>query len=140
VARIGWFRAVTGDRLIAGVVLVALAAVGALAVGNVRNGTPVAPTVTVLPQPGSTDEPAVAAVYRYPLGCLGEALSGIRPPAGGGELGRAGPCWRYGVYLTAVLHRVGRVWRMGLEAVSPSCPDLSVPPFVRAQVVVCRRP
>ena len=139
-ARIGWFRTVTGDRLIAGVVLVALAGVGALVVGNVRNGTPVAPTVAVVPQPRITDEPAVAAVYRYPLGCLGEALSGIRAPVAGGDLGRAGPCWRYGVYLTVVLHSVGRAWRMGLEAVSRSCPDLSVPPFVRAQVVMCRRP
>ena len=139
-ARGGWFRTVTGDRLIACVVLLALAAVGPLLVGNMGNGTPITPTVSVVPQPRITDEPAVAAAYRYPLGCLGAALSGIRQPVVGGRLDRAGPCWRYGVYLTVVLRRVGRVWRMGLEAVSPSCPDLSVPSFVRAQVVACRRP
>jgi hypothetical protein len=140
VARIGWFRTVTADRVIASVVLVVLAAVGALAIGNMRNATPATPTVAAFLQPRIAAEPAVAAAYRYPLGCLGEALSGIRPPVTGAGRDRGGPCWRYGVYLTVVLHSVRRVWRMGLEAVSRSCPDLSVPPFVRAQVVVCRRP
>jgi hypothetical protein len=140
VARIGSLRTVTRDRLIAAVALIAVAAVGATAIGNMRNAAPPTPTVAVFRQPPIAAEPAVAAAYRYPLGCLGEALSGVRPPVAGVDRHRGGPCWRYGVYLTVLLHRVGRVWRMALEAVSPSCPNVSVPPFVRAQVVVCKRP
>lgn len=56
------------------------------------------------------------------------------------RLRRAGPCWRYGVFITAILRRVGDDWRLALEATSPSCPALSLPPEVEAQVVVCRRP
>jgi hypothetical protein len=77
--------------------------------------------------------PAAAAVYRYPLGCLGASLSGDATAS------RDGPCWRYGVFLTAVIHRAGGGWRLGLEAVSPRCPRISLPAALRAQLVACRR-
>jgi len=76
----------------------------------------------------------VAGVYR-PLECLNLAVSATSP----GQIDRDGSCWRYGVQLTAIVRDVGGVWRMGLAARSPSCPDLRLPPPVRAQLVVCRR-
>lgn len=76
----------------------------------------------------------VAAVYR-PLKCLNLAVSAAWPS----EIDRNGSCWRYGVQLTAILREVDGVWRMGLAARSPSCPDVPLPPPVRAQLVVCRR-
>ncbi|HEY2651557.1 MAG TPA: hypothetical protein VGI50_06535 [Solirubrobacteraceae bacterium] len=81
--------------------------------------------------------PAAAAVYRFPLGCLGATLS---PGAAASDAaGRAGPCWRYGVFLTAVLRESHGVWRLGLEAVSRSCPRISLPASVQVQLVACRR-
>jgi hypothetical protein len=79
----------------------------------------------------------LAEVYRYPLGCLGTRISTRThaPP----PLDFASPCWRYGVYVTAIIRRSGRVWRLALEAISPSCPAVSLPPAVRAQLAVCRR-
>jgi hypothetical protein len=80
--------------------------------------------------------PATAAVYRFPLGCLGASLSA---GAVASAAGRAGPCWRYGVFLTAVLRQSHGVWRLGLEAVSRTCPRISLPALVRAQLVACQR-
>lgn len=73
----------------------------------------------------------MADAYRFPLGCLSITLQDARPE-------RAGPCWRYGVYMTAILRRVGGVWRLALEVNSRSCPYLSLPASVRRQVLVCR--
>ena len=81
--------------------------------------------------------PAVAAVYRYPLGCLGASLSA--GAAASDAAGRDGPCWRYGVFLTAILRQIHGVWRLGLEAVSRSCPRVFLPASVRLQLVACRR-
>jgi len=125
---------VARGRLIVGLALIALAGAGALAVGNTSSG-PGSPGVAApIAEASVAPEPPIAAAYRYPLGCLGQALSGTAA-----ELDRTSPCWRYGIYVTVVLRRVGRTWRMALEAVSPSCPTLAVPSLVRAQVVVCRR-
>lgn len=77
--------------------------------------------------------------YRYPLGCMGAGLSGASR-ASVGESQAASSCWRYGVYVTAVLRQVRGVWQLALEAVSPSCPAVSLPRFIRARLVVCRRP
>ena len=122
------------DRVVAGLALIALAGAGALAVGNTSS----APTDQGVPVPmverAVAAEPPIAAAYRYPLGCLGQALSRTRA-----QLDHTSPCWRYGIYMTVIFRRVGRTWRMALEAVSPSCPALFVPSLVRAQVVVCRR-
>jgi len=76
-----------------------------------------------------------AAAYRYPLGCLGITLSADRSSM----LGRHSPCWRYGVYVTAVLHRVNGTWRLMLEATSPKCPTVSLPDIVRSALVTCER-
>jgi hypothetical protein len=86
---------------------------------------------------GAVRTPAAAAVYRFPLGCLGASLSA--GAVASDAAGRAGPCWRYGVFLTAVLRQSHGVWRLGLEAVSRSCPRISLPASVRAQLVACRR-
>jgi hypothetical protein len=88
--------------------------------------------VSELPRP-----PAAAAVYRFPLGCLGASLSASAAASDAAD--RAGPCWRYGVFLTAVLSQSHGVWRLGLEAVSRRCPHISLPASVRAQLVACRR-
>jgi hypothetical protein len=77
----------------------------------------------------------IAAAYRYPLGCLGITLSADRSSM----LGRHSPCWRYGVYVTAVLRRVNGVWRLMLEATSTKCPDVTLPDIVRSALVACER-
>jgi hypothetical protein len=125
---------VARDRLIVALALIALAGAGALAVGNESSGPPSPRVAAPAAEAPVASEPPIAAAYRYPLGCLGQALSGMAA-----ELDRTSPCWRYGTYVTVILRRVGRTWRMALEAVSPSCPALAIPSLVRAQVVVCRR-
>lgn len=82
----------------------------------------------------TTGVPQIAAAYRYPLGCLGITLSADR----NSMLGRHGPCWRYGVYVTAVLRQVNGVWRLALEATSPRCPAVPLPDVVRSALVSCR--
>lgn len=77
----------------------------------------------------------VAAAYRYPLGCLGITASADRSSM----LGRHSPCWRYGVYVTAVLRQVNGVWRLVLEATSPKCPAVALPAIIRSALAVCRR-
>jgi hypothetical protein len=75
--------------------------------------------------------------YRFPLGCMSMTMT---PEAMAHVLHtRTGPCWRYGVFITAILRRVGGVWRLALEATSRTCPRLSLPAAVRAQLAVCRR-
>lgn len=87
----------------------------------------------------SAAPPRVAAVYRYPLGCLGASLSAGGPVSVALRANTGGPCWRYGVYLTAILVRIHGIWHLGLEAVSRSCPAVSLPASVRAQLVACSR-
>lgn len=82
----------------------------------------------------------VADVYRYPLGCLGATIVARNPAPSLSPIDHAGPCWRYGVYVTAILHRSGGAWRLALEAISASCPAVPLPLLVRAQLAVCRRP
>jgi hypothetical protein len=77
----------------------------------------------------------VAAAYRYPLGCLGITISADRSAM----LGRHSPCWRYGVYVTAVLRQVNGVWRLMLKATSPKCPAVPLPEFVRSALITCER-
>jgi hypothetical protein len=96
--------------------------------------------VTVPPNPrlrGVAQVAAVTEAYRFPLGCMGTTLT---PQAMAGALrSRTGPCWRYGVFVTAVLRRVGGVWRLALEATSRSCPRITLPASVRAELAACRR-
>jgi hypothetical protein len=79
----------------------------------------------------------VTEAYRFPLGCMGITLT--REALAGALRSRTGPCWRYGVFVTAVLRRVDGVWGLALEATSRSCPQIALPPDVRAQLAVCRR-
>jgi hypothetical protein len=79
----------------------------------------------------------VTEAYRFPLGCMGSTLS--RQALAGAVRSRAGPCWHYGVFVTAILRRADGVWRLALEATSRSCPRLLLPADVRAQLAVCRR-
>jgi hypothetical protein len=79
----------------------------------------------------------MSEAYRFPLGCMGATITAQALTAA--LRGRTGPCWRYGVFVTAILHRVDGVWRLALEATSRSCPGVALPTLVRAQLVVCRR-
>jgi hypothetical protein len=79
----------------------------------------------------------VTETYRFPLGCMGTTLT--RQALAGALRSRTGPCWRYGVFLTAILRRGDGVWRLGLEATSRSCPRIALPADIRAQLAVCRR-
>jgi len=76
----------------------------------------------------------VAAAYR-PLRCVEIAVSAAWPS----EIDRDGACWRYGMQLTAVLRDVDGVGRTGLAARRSSCPDVPLPPAVRARLGVCAR-
>jgi hypothetical protein len=120
----------TSSTLMALLVLTALVSGGALVVGKLS-----APeTARRAGAAQLSAEPSIAAAYRYPLGCLETAIGrGVDR-----QVDRGGPCWRYGIYVTAIFHRDHGVWRLALEATSASCPFVSLPPSVRAQVAVCR--
>lgn len=90
-------------------------------------------------RPAEASMLAEAAVYRFPLGCLGSTLSGRSSLRADGALSRLGPCWHYGVYLTAVLRRVDGVWRLTLDTRGNSCPDVPLPASVRALLAACAK-
>lgn len=132
--RVAGARAGLPARAVVTVALVLAAAVAVLTTsGGPRVARPRTAAAIQLPAGDAASLPAAAVVYRYPLGCLGASLSG------GATAARSGPCWRYGVFLTAVLHRVRGGWQLGLEAVSSRCPRVSLPATMRAQLVACRR-
>lgn len=126
-------RAVVG---LAMVLAGAAAIVSAVRDGSMdANTTPPAAPADAAAQPLSPQQSAIAAVYRYPFGCLGASPS-ARESA---FASRAGPCWRYGVFVTGVLAQLHGTWGLALEVVSPTCPAVSLPAAVRAHVVACRR-
>jgi hypothetical protein len=100
---------------------------------ELRRGT--GPAAVPITETGTAEVARTAAAYRYPLGCLGITLSADRSAM----LGRRSPCWRYGVYVTAVLRQVDGVWRLMLEATSPRCPAVVLPDIVRSALVACER-
>ncbi len=131
-------RSVSGlhGLIVVAVIVAALAAVAGAFDGR-RSGTP---STARAPRSRSAEPAAAAAAYRFPLGCLGAAIatpSGADPT---GRLSHTGPCWRYGVYLTAILRKVDGVWRLALHASSVSCPITSLPASIRAQIVLCTKP
>lgn len=132
-ARIAGFPMPSATRVLLSVVF-ALAAVGAVVLDAFPAGHTNASRPVWSGTRTATDSP-----YRYPLGCMGASLSTSGRPSVSDARG-GGPCWRYGVYVTAILRQVRGVWQLALEAVSPSCPVVSLPPVVRAQLAVCRRP
>jgi hypothetical protein len=89
------------------------------------------------PRPQTPGAPGVAAAFRYPLGCLSVRIESGDPEYATARLNRASPCWRYGVYVTAIFRRVDGVWRLVLYARSNACPPRSLPAAVKAQVGVC---
>lgn len=86
---------------------------------------------------GTAQLASVTEAYRFPLGCMGMTLT--RQGRADALASRTGPCWRYGVFVTAILRRVGGVWRLALEATSRSCPQIALPPSIRSELAVCRR-
>jgi hypothetical protein len=84
---------------------------------------------------GTAQVASVTEAYRFPLGCMGITLTrqafALRS--------RTGPCWHYGVFVTAILRRTGGVWQLALEAMSRSCPQVALPASIRAELAVCRR-
>lgn len=121
--------------IVASIAVVAAAGGGFVALAP-RGGRAARPTaVQPSADTGSAGIDSIAAAYRYPLGCLGITLSADRSMM----LGRHSPCWRYGVYVTAVLRQVNGVWRLMLKATSPSCPAVVLPEIVRSALVTCER-
>ena len=76
---------------------------------------------------------AVTEAYRFPLGCVSVTVSDGKVRA------HPGPCWRYGVSVTAILRRIAGIWRLALEVRSPNCPRLALPASLLARLAVCRR-
>lgn len=87
--------------------------------------------------PTNAGPAGVAAAYRYPLSCLTVTISTRDPAYASARLNRASPCWRYGVYLTAIFHRVDGSWHEVLDANTYACPLVWLPAVVQTQLSVC---
>jgi hypothetical protein len=85
---------------------------------------------------GMSQVTAITEAFRFPLGCTGATLT--REALAKALASRTGPCWHYGVFVTAVVRRVDGVWQLALAARSPSCPDIRLPPAARAALAECR--
>jgi hypothetical protein len=133
-------RALIAVSLI-GAGLAAVLIAGAIKSGAPRSGRAAGANALISdPTPrlrGVAQVAEVTEAYRFPLGCMSITLT--RQALAGALRSRTGPCWRYGVFVTAILRRDDGVWQLALEATSLSCPQLALPADVRAQVEVCRR-
>ena len=144
--RIAGIRALARARVTVGLavvvvglaIVVAVAGVGAAVTGALRGGRVGRSSGVVVAGARAAGPAGVAAAYRYPLSCLGVTISASNPAYAGARLDRASPCWRYGVYGTAVFHRVHGVWHLALEVAGSSCPAASLPTAVLAQLAVCQ--
>jgi hypothetical protein len=115
--------------------LFAAAAVGVVASGGA--GTAARPLRAQAARASTPGPVGVAAAYRYPRACLSVTTAEVDPAYAAVRLNRASPCWRYGVYVTAIFQRVAGVWRMVLDTTGAGCPMTSVPPSVLAQLGLC---
>jgi hypothetical protein len=88
-------------------------------------------------RPATPGAAGVAAAYRYPLNCLTVTFAPGDPAYARARLDRASPCWRIGAYDTTILHRVGGIWRVVLNAPSYVCPVASLPPAVQVTLALC---
>jgi hypothetical protein len=86
---------------------------------------------------GMSQVTSITEAFRFPLGCMSGTLT--REALATALASRTGPCWHYGLFVTAVVRRVDGVWQLALAARSPSCPDIGVPPVVRARLAECQR-
>ena len=137
-----WVAAIRGivrARVIGLVVIAAVAGGGGVLVGAPHSAGAGPSTGARVAQRNAAGPAALEVVYRYPLGCLSAMSFAHHRAHITARFDRASPCWWYGVYVTAILRRVDGTRRLALEAVSPSCPAVPLPPLVRAQVAVCRR-
>jgi hypothetical protein len=91
------------------------------------------------PQTHAVAQEKVATAYAYPPGCLGLTLSGGAPAGVIARLTRTNPCWRHGVYVTAILRKSHGQWRVMLEATSPKCLEVPLTDVVRSDRVICKR-
>jgi hypothetical protein len=117
------------------VALFAAAAVGVVASGG--TGTAARPLQAQAARASTPGPVGVAAAYRYPRACLSVTTAAVDPAYAAVRLNRASPCWRYGVYVTAIFQRVAGVWRMVLDTTGAGCPMTSVPASVLAQLGLC---
>lgn len=115
---------VAGTVILAAAVLEGRSAGGASAAGAAE-----------LRNPGPA---GVAAAYRYPANCLSVSFAPAARSYARARLDRASPCWRYGVWVTAVFHREDGIWHQVLDAASYSCPVRSIPRLVERQLGICR--
>jgi hypothetical protein len=123
--------------------VVAVVAIGILAAAvfgvlRTRGTSTPPPPVHAQELPASNPGPVgVAAAYRYPRDCLSVTIPATDPVYAAVRLNRVSPCWRYGVYVTAIFHRVAGVWRMVLDVTGTGCPMTGIPSAVRAQLGLC---
>lgn len=110
------------------------ATVGSAPVGATVGSAPAGATVGSAPAGVAA---AIAAAYHYPRACLNVTIAAGDPSYARARLDRASPCWRYGVYVTAIFHRVGGAWQQVLDANSYPCPVSWLPPVVQTQLSVC---
>jgi hypothetical protein len=86
------------------------------------------PSVLVESGPPSVTAPEL---YRFPIGCPDSRVTAV-------ERNRRGVCAPHDGYVTAVVQRVGGVWRVTLTPTNPSCTQMPVPPLARGKVKICR--
>jgi hypothetical protein len=124
-------------RLIALAVIVLFAATIVGVVATRGTGTRAPPLRAPVAEASTPGPVGVAAAYRYPRACLSVTIAATDPAYAAVRLNRVSPCWRYGVYVTAVFHRVDGVWRMVLDTTGAGCPMSAIPTTVRAQLGLC---
>lgn len=79
----------------------------------------------------------VAAAYGYPPRCLSVTISAIDRAFARADFNHGSLCGQYAGDATAIFHRVDRVWRPVLDAVSYQCPLATVPPAVQSELGIC---
>lgn len=132
-------------HVLIGIAIAVLAAIAAcfVIVTHLGGGPGSAPPPAAAPPPPAPQQPSVLVdsgppsvatpgLYRFPVGCSYSRVTAV-------ERNRTGPCTPQDGYVTAVVHRVGGVWRVTLEPIAASCTPMPVPPLARGKVKACRR-
>lgn len=120
--------------LAAGACLIAVVALGALAIGGTSGTHRPLPAMAVAPL---RSDLGVASAYGYPGRCLRLTILASHPDYARVDINHGSECRIYTGYTTAVFRHVSGAWLEVLDKAQSTCPVGTIPRAVQAALGVC---